>query len=242
MKNHKYVFFIILEFYLFELISAEKKILILEGDYFDKAIQNAISSKNKLFLIFHVQKCQYCTHSLKVLKNQVIKNYEDDENIFFGSVNLDEQSNVWLGIRFNITKIPFIILIENRKMYHFESQFEESLVVKFINEEKNVEDGEEIPPAVSFKRKFEIAVEELTETIQGTLNKYLGTKKWSSKMTYILLIILFIGVIYIESSIITKCKNLCKLNKKVKKEDKKETNSEIKNENNENNVQKKKNE
>ena len=233
MKNLKYVLFIILEFYLFELISAEKKILILDGDYFDKAIQNAISSKYKLFLIFHVQKCQYCTHVLKVLKSQVIKNYEDDENIFFGSVNLDEQSNVWLGIRFNISRIPYIILIENKKMYHFESQFEESLVVKFINEEKNVEDGEEIPPAVTFKRKFGIAVEELTETIQGYLNKYLGTKAWSSKMTYILLIMCFIGVIYIESSIINKCKNLCKFNKKVKEEDKKETISKIKNEKNE---------
>ena len=222
MKNLKYVLLIILEFDLFELISAEKKITIIEGDYLDKAIQNVISSNNKLFLIFHVQKCQYCTHVLKVLKSQVIKNYEDDENIFFGSVNLDEQSNVWLGVRFNISKIPFIILIENKKMYHFESQFEESLVVKFINEEKNVEDGEEIPPAVTFNRKFSIAVEELTQTIQGYLNKYLGTKTWSNKMTYILLVILFIGVIYIESSIINKCKNLCKFNKKVKKEDKNE--------------------
>ena len=222
MKNLKYVLLIILEFNLFELISAEKKIIIIEGDYLDKAIQNVISSNNKLFLIFHVQKCQYCTHVLKVLKSQVIKNYEDDENIFFGSVNLDEQSNVWLGVRFNISKIPFIILIENKKMYHFESQFEESLVVKFINEEKNVEDGEEIPPAVTFNRKFSIAVEELTQTIQGYLNKYLGTKMWSNKMTYILLVILFIGVIYIESSIINKCKNLCKFNKNVKKEDKKE--------------------
>jgi thioredoxin-related protein len=233
MKNLKYVLLIILEFDLFELISAEKKIIIIEGDYLDKAIQNAISSNYKLFLIFHVQKCQYCTHVLKVLKSQVIKNYEDDEKIFFGSVNLDEQSNVWLGVRFNISKIPFIILIENKKMYHFESQFEESLVVKFINEEKNVEDGEEIPPAVTFNRKFSIAVEELTQTIQGYLNKYLGTKTWSNKMTYILLVILFIGVIYIESSIINKCKNLCKFNKKVKKEDKNETNSEIKNEKNE---------
>lgn len=222
MKNLKYVLLIILEFDLFELISTEKKIIIIEGDYLDKAIQNAISSNYKLFLIFHVQKCQYCTHVLKVLKSQVIKNYEDDENIFFGSVNLDEQSNVWLGVRFNISKIPFIILIENKKMYHFESQFEESLVVKFINEEKNVEDGEEIPPAVTFNRKFSIAVEELTQTIQGYLNKYLGTKMWSNKMTYILLVILFIGVIYIESSIINKCKNLCKFNKKIKKDDKNE--------------------
>ena len=125
------------------------------------------------------------------------------------------------------------LLVENNKMYHYESQFEESLVVKFINEEKNVEDGEEIPPAVSFKRKFGIAVEELTETIQGYLNKYLGTKTWSNKMTYILLIMCFIGVIYIESSIINKCKNLCKFNKKVKEEDKKETISKIKNEKNE---------
>ena len=238
MKNLKYVLFIILDFYQFVLISAEKKILKIEGDYLDKAIQNAISSKSKLFLIFHVQKCQYCTHALKTLKSQVIKNYEDDENIFFGSINLDEQSNIWLGVRFNISKIPYVVLLENKKMYKFEHQFEESIVVKFINEEKNVEDGEEIPPVVTFKRKFSIAVEELTETIQGYLDKYLGIKAWSSKMTYILLIILFIGVIHIESSIINKCKKLCKFNKKVKEEDAKETISKIKNENNEQKMKK----
>ena len=60
-------------------------------------------------------------------EEQVIKNYEDEDEIEFGSVNLDKQSNVWLGVRFNITKIPFIILIENKRMYKYPEQlFEES--------------------------------------------------------------------------------------------------------------------
>ena len=215
--------------YLFESSYSKQNILILEGDSVDLSINNAIQYNYKLFLIFHVKNCPYCTHALKVLKDKVIKHYDDDQDkMFFGSIDLDNQSNVWLGLRFNITKIPYIILIENKKMYQFESQFEESLVVKFINEEKIIEDALEIPESVTFGKKLKVAILELTGRIQFLLKKYGIKIPWNNTMTQIFLIICLGAFIYVESIIIGFCKNLCKFNRNKNKniKDKKEETEE----------------
>ena len=226
MSKKTYILFIFLIFCLFQSSFSTKKIMIIEGDNLDIAIKNSKESQFKLFLIFHVHNCAYCTRALKILKEQVVTNFKEEEEIFFGSIDLDNQLNIWLGLRFNITRIPFIILIENNKMYHYESQFEESLVLKFINEEKNIEDGEDIPEPVTFKHKFKIAVKELTENMQGLMKKIGINVGWNNTMTYILLIIIFIIFVYVESKIIERCKRIFKLIKNnknyVKKKDKNE--------------------
>ena len=231
MSKKAYILFILLIFCLFQSTFSTKKIMIIEGDNLEIAIKNSIESKFKLFLIFHVHNCGYCTHALKILKEQIVTNFKEEEEIFFGSIDLDNQLNIWLGLRFNISRIPYIILIENNKIYHYESQFEESLVLKFINEEKNVEDGEDIPEPVTFKKKFQIAIKELTENIQGLMKKMGINFGWNSAMTYILLIIIFIIFVYVESKIIERCKHIFKFNKnnnnnvkkKVKNEEKKDS-------------------
>ena len=90
--------------------------MILEGDQLDSKIKLASETNFKLFLLFYVNNCEYCNMALKILKTQVIKNFEDEDEISFGSINLDEQKNVWFGLRFNVTRIPYIILIENKKI------------------------------------------------------------------------------------------------------------------------------
>lgn len=231
MPKKTYILFFLIIFSLFKSSFSTKKIMIIEGDNLDVAIKNSIESKFKLFLIFHVKNCPYCTRALKVLKEQIVKNFEEEEELFFGSIDLDNQLNIWLGFRFNITKIPYIILIENNKMYHFESQFEESLVLKFINEEKNLEDGENIPEPVTFKTKFKIAVKELTESMEGLMNKIGINVRWNNTMSYILLFIFFFLFVYIESKILEKCKSIFKFNKNNINNSEKKDKNEKKNEN-----------
>ena len=209
--------------FLFKFSHSKQNIFVLEGDSVELSINNAIEFNYKLFLIFHVRNCPYCAHALKVLKEKVIKHYDNDQNnIFFGSIDLNSQSNFWLGYRFNITKIPYIILIENKKMYHFESQIEESFLVKFINEEKNIEDALDIPEPLTFGRKLKVAVLELTEKIQFLLNKFGIKIPWNTTMTHIFLIISFGTFIYLETKMLYKCKNLCKFHKNKNIKDKKE--------------------
>jgi hypothetical protein len=217
MKNASFllVFFF---FSLFHQTLEIKQIMIYEGDSFDTALQNSIKERKKLFVIFYINHCSYCAHSIKVLKEQVIKNYDDEDEIEFGSVNLDKQSNVWLGVRFNITKIPFIILIENKRMYKFQEQpFEESIVLKFINDEKNFEDSFDIPESVDWGTKFMIVFNEFTQKIkeimQSLLDKYKINIQWNNTMTYILLAFILMILLFLEYKLLGFIKYLCKFDK-----------------------------
>ena len=211
------IILLIFLFSLFQLTYELKNIMILEGDSLDKAIQDSIEEKSKLLLIFYVNHCPYCAHSIKVLKEQIIKNFEDEEEINFGTINLDRQSNVWVGVRFNITRIPYIVLIENKKMYQFQSQFEESVVLKFIHDEKTIEDAIDIPDNVGWKIKSNIIMQELTERLknfmQSLLNKYGIKVQWNNTMTYIFLFFIMICIIYLENKLILLIKNLCKFDR-----------------------------
>ncbi len=225
MPNKSNIFYFLIIMCLFKFSFSEKKIIVIEGDNLDLAIKNSTENKFKLFLVFHVKNCPYCTHALKVLKNQVLKNFDEEEEIFFGSVDLDNQLNVWVGLRFNITRIPYIILIENNKIYHYENQFEESLVMKFINEEKNIEDAFDIPKEITLFSKLKAALNELSSKIERFLEMYGVNKKWSKIISYLSIIFVITSFIYLESKLIDSCKNSCK---------KKNVNESIKEEKNEN--------
>ena len=212
----------------------------LEGDAFDKELKNAIESKTKLFLIFYINKCPYCIHSIKVLNEKIVNNYEEEDEINFGTVNLDRQENIWLGIRFNITKIPFIILIENKKMYKFQKQFEESVVLKFIEDEKEVEDAFEIPENFGLTSKINAVFTEFNERIRVAMQLFLdkyGIKiKWTYAYTNIILCVCIIAFVYIENKILGWIRNTCRVKNDEITENKKDNidNEESKDEKEEN--------
>ena len=144
--------------------------------------------------------------ALKILKTQVIKNFEDEDEISFGSINLDEQKNVWFGLRFNVTKIPYIILIENKKMYLYQKNFESKEVIKFINEEKNIEDALDIPDEITFFTKFKAAMRELGGNIEKILEKFGVSKTYGLQIAYFLIIMGFISFIYLENKLLDLCR------------------------------------
>lgn len=192
---------------LFSNISSSKKVMILEADQLDSQIKIASESNYKLFLLFYANNCQYCTMALKILKNQIVKNFEDEDEISFGSINLDEQKNIWLGLRFNVTKIPYVVLIENKKMYLFNYNFDEKAVINFINEEKNIEDALDIPEEMTFFWKLKSAMDELNENIEKILEKFGVNKTFGMKLAYILIILAIILFLYLENKLIDCCRN-----------------------------------
>ena len=230
-KSYILFLFLIICLFKFSFSSKNKKILLIEGDDLNKAIDISTKNKVKLFLIFVVRKCRYCTHALKILKEDLVKHYENDENVMFGVVDLDLQSNVWAGLRFNITKIPHFLLVENNKMYQFENEFENDLVINFINEEKALEDGKNIPEVISLKKKFEVAVDELHEKFKEILKKLGINLNVNIYVTYALFFIFFIFVVYVESRILLKCYKICSY---TKYDDKKDDNNKDNKENNKN--------
>ena len=146
--------------------------MLLEGDQLDYVIKNATITNTKLFLIFYIPSCIYCKHALKVLNDNIKNTFDEKAPISFGIINLENQTNIWTGLRFNITRIPYIILIEKNKMYYYQNSFEEQSVMNFINEEKNIEDALDIPPPVGFLGKLNAAMKELNEKVETYFGKY----------------------------------------------------------------------
>jgi hypothetical protein len=245
----KYFIWLLSIIIVFQHSYSKKEIITIDDFTFGEALQNSTKTYSKLFIIFYTYRCPYCSHCIKVLKEQVIKNYEDTDRINFGLVNLNEPGNLWIGIRFNITKIPYIILIEENRMYTFNEQFEESAVLQFINEEKFVEDSLEIPQEVGYFRKLKLFVNELTKRIQikfhDLFKKYGINFKWNNTMTYGLLISIVIFIIYFENKLIVITKNLWEksndkdnLNENENKSEKKEEKEEKENKENKENKDK----
>ena len=76
---NKLIIIMIIFMSLFQKISPTKKIMYLEGEQLDSQISLSVKTDSKLFLIFYVKNCQYCTHALQILKNKIVKNFEDED-------------------------------------------------------------------------------------------------------------------------------------------------------------------
>ena len=224
-KSYLLFFFLIICLFNSSFSDITKKVLLIEGEDLNNAIDNSTKNKFKLFLIFVVRRCKYCTHALKILKEELYKHYENDESVMFGVVDLDLQSNVWAGLRFNITKIPHFLLIENNKMYQYENEFEEEKVINFIGEERSIEDGLDIPEPISLKKKFEVAIDELNEKLKELLKKLGLNINMNIYVTYVLFFIFFIFIVYLESKILSKCYKICSFSKSDDKDDDKNKDS-----------------
>ena len=179
-----------------------KEIKILEGDSFNQELQNIIQTESKLFLIFFARNCDYCGYSVRVLKERVIPHYDDDDQVSFGVVNLDRQSNFWIGLKFNITQIPFIILIENGKMYRFKKQFEESIVVQFIDEEKNLEDALDIPEDIGLYKKMNFFMAGIIQKISNMFIKFGFNNFLSNTFSIFLLGVFCVYLIHLEHKLL----------------------------------------
>ena len=218
-KSYLLAFFLIICLFNSTFSDITKKVLLIEGEDLNEAIANSSKNKIKLFLIFVVRRCKYCTHALKILKEELYKHFENDESVMFGVVDLDLQSNVWAGLRFNITKIPHFLLFENNKMYQYENEFEKENVINFIGEERALEDGLDIPEPISLKKKFEVAIDELNEKIKELLKKLGINLNMNIYVTYVLFFIFFIFIVYLESKILLKCYKICSFSKNDDKND-----------------------
>ena len=226
-------FFLLLIFFSFIY---SKQIKIYEGENFEQDLKNTIETRSKLFLIFFAKNCEYCGYSVRVLKDKVVPHYDNDNKVSFGVINLDRSSNFWTGLKFNITHIPYIVLIEDKKMYLFKEQFEEKQVINFINEEKNIEDALDIPEDIGLYKKINFY---MADIIQKTSNIFINlgfSKFWSNVMAFILMILIFIYLVYLEHKLLNSVRSLVDYCSKSKKKKDNNLNIDNKEDNPEKNI------
>ena len=216
-KNKNKFFFLLLTTITLISYIFSKEIKIYESDTFEQDLKNFIETKTKLFLIFFAKNCEYCGYSVRVLKELVVPHYENNDKISFGVINLDRKSNFWIGLKFNITHIPYILLIEDKKMYLFKDQFEERHVIDFINEEKNIEDAIDIPEDIGLYKKINFYMADIIQKTSDIFIKWGLSKFLSYTLSLILLILIFIYLVYLEHKLLNSVRQLISYCSKSKK-------------------------
>ena len=165
---------------------------------YDKEI-SYLNSQSKYLIVFHVLSCVFCQKTIQILENEVIPKYKNDKNINFGFINCDQ--NFWLTLRYNITQTPYIFLIENKKLYKFNEIPSLETFSKFIEKEKDFEDGENIPDKMNLIEVIKIVgngiLDEITIYIQNFLNEWNLKIQWNKYYTGSLLVILITTLFFL---------------------------------------------
>ena len=147
----KYTLFIIIIKILFSL---SKTFLELNNDSFNELVEKNKHNKNKkLLVIFYTKNCYNCQEAIRIITNDIFNEYKDDYKIEFGKVDCDLRENIWLNIRFNITRIPYIIIIKGNYFYELKSNYDKFELNYFINEQKDRRELLEIPEDISLIQK-----------------------------------------------------------------------------------------
>ena len=109
----------------------------LSDGNFDIVIQNG--NNYRWFVLFYVSTCGHCRRAKKEIK-AVFDKKEYSSNLRFAQI--ETQSNVMTSIRFNITQIPYIVLMENNTMIEMTKYPNQNNIIDFIktNFTNNTED------------------------------------------------------------------------------------------------------
>jgi len=216
----------------------------LNDSNIDSIIKDGIY--NRWFILCYLETCYHCQRARQVLDDILESgNYPVINNIKFAQIEV--QKNIKSNIRFNISKVPYIILVENNTMHELELYPSEKNLLNFIGTDfRNVTtDIKPFPHMNIFKYYYAIFDYSVSE-IAKKINDYLKTKNIFfefNSLTFILsYVILCSAISILLISAIMKCftskKNKNKINKlQIKNENdrEKEKDKEKENDNTNNN-------
>ena len=127
------------------------------------------------------------------------------KKIKFGFLEVNRDNVKWHSYIFNIKSIPFIILVSNNRMYYYNDDVvSEENLIKFIDENKTLNESYPIPKKLNDFKKgiilFTILMDDLNDYCQMLLDYYNLKYKWNKIFTYIIFIIIMILLIYLIKS------------------------------------------
>ena len=104
----------------------------LTNSNFDSIVQKG--EKNRWLIFFYADKCPFCKPIKSKINKLINEGKIKNDKIRFGKVNLNA-FNLRLQIRFNVTKIPYTILIDNNNIYEMSFLPLEENIIKFLESE-----------------------------------------------------------------------------------------------------------
>ena len=201
------------------LLILPKKILELNNESFNRLVESYKYNKyKKLLVIFYTNNCYNCKEAINIITNDIIERYKYDDKIDFGKVDCDLRENIWLNIRFNISRIPYIILIKGNYFYELNSNYDKYELDYFINDIKGKKDLIKLPDDIDIFKKRIIILKYTINYFRDYFQYYLNISISQNCIIFILVILLII-LLWVIKNIITFfcCKMLfCRICGKTK--------------------------
>ena len=226
----------------------QEEIIELDDSNFDSIIQNGYN--NRWLILFYLEKCYHCYRARTVL-NRVLefKEYKNINNIKFASIEINRNSKS--SIRFNVNKVPYIVLVENKKMLELDSYVSESKIIDFIetNFTNVTNDLIPFPQRNLFKYYYKVLYNSLDYAVDKC-NEFLASKNIKFKFSLLTIIItysifcliLWSSLLYIFFKCFDSRNNSKKIKQKLKNNEKKDSNEDNnKNEPNDDSIKSNKN-
>lgn len=165
-------------------------------------------------LMFYLDSCPHCKNANNAFQQISQRSELEGEeaqvkNLQIGRIECN--ANNWSCLRFNISRVPYIIMLQNDKLFELETYVTEQKLYNFIVEDKLVEKGQKIPPMLGWSgiimRIFEESVNMMNQQIQEFIDEKLGPNKltWDTNYTIVLLASTLITILVLEYLIVSLC-------------------------------------
>lgn len=178
------------------------RIYELSDASFDLFIKNG--RKYKWFVLFYIKTCGHCKRAKEEIRKTV--GHIEQENIRFAQVDTD--TNIMTSVRFNVTAIPYIVMIENGTMYPFNKYPNQKNLLEFINTSFNDVENElvNVPRKVKFYYIGWVMMKQTIESLRDWVSKKVGYE--FKTLHFILLGLAILAVLgIIEYKLICMCCN-----------------------------------
>ena len=199
------------------LVIISKKLVELNNESFNRMVEaNKYEKNKKLLVIFYTKNCLHCREAINIISKEIIDKYKNDIRIDFGKVDCDLRENIWLNLRFNITRIPYIIIIQGDYFYELNSHYDKFELNYFINDIKDKRELLRIPDDVNLVEKRIIILKYTINYFEKFFEKYFRIRISKNIIIFILIIFLLLLLWIIKYFLELCCCNflLCKICRK----------------------------
>ena len=197
-------------FLLIKLISCAKRIYNLTEEEFIEVSKETKNTTIKWLMVFYPRDFDEYYKFMSLIKEDVYGHYKKNKKMKFGLLEINPDNIKWFSNLFNINSIPFIILVSNYRMYYYnDNVVSEENLIKFIDENRTLNDSYPIPNKLSDFRKgfiiFTMLMDDLNDYFQMLLNHYNIKYKWNKIFTYGIFIMITIFIVYLIKSCCLCC-------------------------------------
>ena len=212
MKYSFYIFISILSL----IFSFTAQISEINHDSFKSYIEsNRYNENKKLLLIFYKQNSTLCEEAINAIEKYIIQDYNSESEIEFGKINLDLDNNIWLYLQFNITRIPYVILIKGIYFYELNKKPDKYSIKEFINLSPYNMIKKKIPEEINTIRKILFVLKFTFRSFRIGFYNIFGISLNKNAIIFIFIIILCL-IIWIIKEIISFILGLFCLIKKIR--------------------------